>query len=242
MSEASNGQQAATRDVATVLRDFAMVLSDDHTVDDILHRLGDYVTQLLGVAGVGILLRDDKGDLQVATANSEMGQIVERLEVDLHEGPCTTSLSTGLQVPEPDLALAKDRYPRFVPPAVDAGVLSIHGLPLTVRVEQIGALNVIHDEVRTLTPEELSNAQLLGDVAISYVANRRALDASSQLARQLQHALDSRVLIEQAKGKLAERHGISVNDAFERIRSYARSKRAKVQDVAQAVLSDVLDP
>ena len=227
--------------LAELLRNFAVLLSDDHTVDDILNSLGDYCTKLLGVAGVGILLRDEKGELLVATANSELGRTVETLEVEFREGPCTTSLSTGLQVAEPDLAAAEARYPRFVPRAVEAGVRGIHGLPLTVRVEQIGALNIITDEVRALTPEELANAQLLGDVAISYVANRRAMDATSELARQLQYALDSRVLIEQAKGKLAERHGIGVNDAFERLRAHARSQRIKVQEVARAVLSDALD-
>ena len=234
------GEVAQQRGVADVLRDFAVLLSDEHSVDDILRALGDYCTELLPVDTVGVLLRLPGGGLQVGTANTEMGQIVEQLEADLGEGPCSSSLETGHQILEPDLRFAVERYPRFVPRAIQAGVLSVHGLPLTVRVEQIGALNVLAAEAVELTPAQLQTAQVLADVAIAYVSNRRAIDASTKLTKQLQAALDSRVIIEQAKGIMAERHGLPVNEAFEVMRRYARNRGLKLHDVARDVVGNTL--
>jgi GAF domain-containing protein len=227
--------------LAETLRDFARLLSDEHGTADILDALCEYCARLLPVDSVGVLLRDDVGDLQVATASTEIGHKVEQLEVTLRQGPCTTSMQTGLQVLEPDLSAAATRYPDFVPAAIEAGAWSIHGLPLTVRVEQIGALNVIGYQPLELTAQQLSDGQLLADVAVAYLANRRTLDASSELARQLQQALDSRVVIEQAKGKLSERLGVGVNEAFDVLRQHARSRGLKLRDVASAFLAGDLD-
>lgn len=236
MSGSTQGQT-----LAEILRDFATLLSDDHDTGDILDALGQYCVQLLPVDSVGVLLRDEAGDLQVATASDETARKVEELEAALREGPCTTSMTSGEQVLEPDLEQAAERYPRFVPAALAIGVRSIHGLPLTVRLEQIGALNLISGAPVALGAAQLADAQLLADVAVSYLANRRVIEASTQLTRQLQHALDSRVVIEQAKGKLSERLGIGVTDAFEVMRRHARSRGRKLRDVANDFLAGDVD-
>jgi transcriptional regulator with GAF, ATPase, and Fis domain len=225
------------RDTAAVLAEYAQLLTSEHTVEHILDRLADFCTELLPVTTVGVLLRDERGGLHVATANSDVGQAIEALEVELAEGPCTESMTTGQQITVPDLEDATERYPRFAPKALDAGARSIHAVPLTVRVEQIGALNLIATEQIDLTAEQLSTAQLLADVGVSYIVNSRVLASTSELARQLQHALDSRVVLEQAKGVLAERHGITVTEAFQRLRAHARSRGAKLHEVAQDVVA-----
>ena len=228
------------RDLGTVLADFAKILADEHGPTEVVHRLGDYVTELLPVHGVGILLLGANG-IEVATANTDAGLIVEQLEADLGEGPCTDCMASGEQVLAPDLAATADRYPRFVPRALEAGIYSIHALPMTVRGEQLGSMDVVATEEMHLDAAQLATAQMLGDVAMTYVANSRTLTEKTKLAGQLQHALDSRVLIEQAKGVLAERHQLTVTAAFDRLRQYARSNQRKLHEVAAEVVQGELE-
>jgi GAF domain-containing protein len=224
------------RDIGPVLAEFAQLMADDREPKSILERLGAYCTELLPVHGVGVLLRNEKGELEVATANTEKGSIVERLEAELREGPCTDSIASGEQIAVPDLELTREQYPRFTPAALEAGVRAIHGLPLTMRGQVVGSMDLIATDVLNLTAAEISTAQMLGDVTVSYLANSRAFAEQSQLAQQLQHALDSRIIIEQAKGKLSERLGVTVTEAFELLRRYARNNGLKLHDVAAATV------
>ena len=228
-------------DVAGALVEFAAALPGYRTAKDVLLAVGDYCTELLPVDGVGVLLREESGGLGVATANSEIGRAVEQLEAELGEGPCSVALATGEQISVPDVEAATADYPRFAPRALDAGVRSIFALPMTVRAQIVGSLDVVVAEPRQLDADQLAAAQLLADVAISYVGNARVLGASAQLAAQLQQALDSRVVLEQAKGVIAERHGIPPDAAFERIRARARAQRRKIREVAQEVLRGEAD-
>lgn len=226
-----------TRDIGTVLAEFAQVLADEHDVGDILELLGNYCTELLPVHGIGVLLAMD-GELTVATANTTEGDRVEQLEVDLREGPCTDAVRSGAEVLVPDLEQQFDRYPRFAPRALDLGIRSVHALPMSARTELVGSLDIIAQEPLKLSAAQVSTAQVLADVAIAYLANSRVRESTSRLAQQLQHALDNRVVIEQAKGKLAERHGEAPTDAFERIRRHARTNHITARMVAEQVLND----
>jgi hypothetical protein len=233
----------SSRDLGAVLAEFASVMADQRTVEEILNRSGDYITELLPVHGVGVLMRDPAGKLLTfATANTAVGKVVEELEVELEEGPCTDALRTGEQVLAPDLASLEEVYPRFVPRALAEGVRSIHALPMAARSEQIGSMDVIALEPLDLDPAQLRTAQMLADVTVAYLVNSQTLARTSQLAAQLQGALDSRVVIEQAKGILAERHAITLSAAFERLRSHARGAGRKVHDVAAEITSGSLDP
>lgn len=233
--------EQTSRPIGVILAEFAQAMSVEQGPQAILERLSDYCTELLPVHGVGVLLRGPDGGIEVGTANTDVGQTVEELEAKLFEGPCTDCLVSGTYLAFPDLEAATEEYPRFVPRALEAGVRSIHALPMTVRTEQIGSLNVIALEVLALTAEQIATAQLLSDVAVSYLANSRAFESTSKLADQLQHALDSRIVIEQAKGMLSERRRVSVNEAFEMLRSHARSNHLKLHDVAAAVVRGELD-
>jgi GAF domain-containing protein len=227
-------------DLPGVLAEFALLVGGQHTAADVLERLGQYVTELLPVHGVGLLLRGLEGDLEVATANTEAGAVVESLESELGEGPCASAMLEGAVVAVPDLADARDRWPRFVPRALEAGVRAIHAIPLTLRTGHLGSLDLVSLEPCALSAEELAAAQMLGDVAVAYLANSRALEDSSRLAQQLSHALDSRVVVEQAKGVLAERLGCSVDEAFEVLRRHARRHQTKLQQVAERVVAGEL--
>ena len=228
------------RPVEAVLAEFVQIIGEEHDANDILRAVGNYCTELLPVHGIGVLLAAD-GQLSVATANTEEGEVVERLEVELGEGPCTRALETGVHVLCPDLREAVDDYPRFVPAAVDAGVHAIHALPMSNRLEVVGALDVISREPGALSAAHLSTAQMLADVTIAFLANTQVREEQHRRSTQLQHALDSRVVIEQAKGVLAERHDEPPSRAFERLRSHARRNRQSVRAVAQALLDGQLD-
>jgi len=227
------------REPSAVLVSFARELGGCQTADDVLQHLGDRSLELLGVAGVGVLLVDD-GELTVATTNSELGEAAERLEVETGEGPCVDALRAGAVVTVPDLAEVAHRYPTFAPKALAAGVHSVHGLPLSGRGEMVGVLNVVHSEPLDLPAGDLAMAQMLADVAVSYIISVRMHEQSSRLASQLQRALDTRVVIEQAKGMLAERHGEPLTTAFDRLRQRARSTNMTVRDVAAGVVSGEL--
>lgn len=233
--------RAPARDIGAVLAEFATLMVEDSSTQAVLERLGEYCTELLPVHGVGVLLRSPKGGMEVATANTEAGRIVEALEAELLEGPCTEALETGEQVLTPDLSTTAERYPAFTPRALEAGVRSIHALPLATRAETIGSMDLIALEPIDIGAAHLSTAQLLGDVTVSYLTNGRILAEKTALSEQLQQALDSRVLIEQAKGVISERRKVPVNDAFDTIRRYARSNQLKLRDVSAAIIRGDLD-
>lgn len=232
---------ADPRTLAEVLVDFARLMGETPEAESILTALADHCTELLSVDGAGVLLVEE-GRLVVATTNSELGRVVEEAEAELAEGPCTESASTGEQISVPDLEAARDLYPRFAERVLPAGVGGVHALPMFHRSGWIGALNVVTSEPGELDTGQVNTAQLLVEVAISYLANSRAFAEASRTAEQLQGALDSRVVIEQAKGTLAERHGIGLSEAFERLRHHSRTHRVKLREVAAQVVRGELDP
>lgn len=238
---AGNAMTLHDDQIADALVAFITTLTQDHTVEAVFRHLGDYCTELLPADGVGVLLLEEQS-LTVATANSEVGDTVEALEVELQEGPCVECVRVGHPVLVPDLAAAEERYPRFVPSALEAGAGAIHALPMTGHGGLVGSLNIISLQPLELSESELSTARMLADVAVSYIFAVRLHEETSQLADQLQNALDTRVMIEQAKGMLAERHGESLSDAFDRLRAHARSRSTRVHEIARQVVEDRLQP
>ena len=221
--------------VARALVGFAAGLAENRTVEAVLQALGDYCTELLPVDSVGVLLLED-GDVSVATTNTPEGDAVEQLEVELGEGPCIDSIRLGHAVRVPDLADAAERYPAFAPRALEAGIRSIHALPMVGRGEVVGSLDVMAYTETDLSETELATAQMLADVAVSYIFTVRLHEESTKLAAQLQEALDNRVVVEQAKGILFERYGGTMGQAFDRLRSHARSHNETVRRVAEALV------
>ena len=227
--------------IAQALVEFIGDLTRQHTVEAVLNNLADYCLRILPVDGVGVLLLEEQ-QLTVATTNSEVGDAVESLEVELEEGPCVECVRVGHPVLVPDLAAAADRYPRFVPRALEAGAHAIHALPMTGHGELVGSLNIVSLNPHEMSDTDLSTARMLSDIAVSYIFAVRLHEETSRLAGQLQNALDTRVLIEQAKGMLAERHGVSLGDAFERLRRHARNESTPVREIARRVVEERLEP
>src|SRR5208282_2149279 len=186
-------------------------------VIDFLHVLTDRSVQLLDVSAAGLLLADPRGELRVVAASSEAARLLELFQLQNHQGPCVDCFRSGRPVQAADLAAAADRWPRFAPAARRAGFAAVQALPMRLREQVIGALNLFRAGPGALAPADIRVGQALADVATISMRH------SDTLNEQLQAALNSRVIIEQAKGKLAERLGVDMDQAFSLLRGRART-------------------
>lgn len=213
----------------------------DFDVADLLHRLADHCVTLLDVAAAGLLLADQRGSLQVVAASSEASRLLELFQLQHDEGPCLDCYRTGTTVTVPDLELAADRWPIFAAETRAAGYRSVHALPMRLRDDVIGTLNLFGSRPGPLDEADARVGQALADVATIAILQERAIRHQELLAEQLQHALTSRVVIEQAKGILAERGNLDMDQAFDRLRRHARNTNTRLTDLARGIVDGTLD-
>lgn len=220
--------------VAFVQMAGGLVRGDD--VTDLLGTLAEHCARLLDVTAAGLLLADRRGALHVVAASSEGAAHLEAFQAQRGQGPCHDCYGDGRPVNVPDVASAAHRWPDFVPVAAAAGVASVHAVPLRLRDQVLGALGLFGSAPGELNGQDLRLAQGLADVATiamvqdGLVADREAVNL------QLQGALQSRVVIEQAKGVLAHSGGIGMPDAYAALRRYARDHNLKLADLARALV------
>jgi transcriptional regulator with GAF, ATPase, and Fis domain len=208
----------------------------DFDVIDFLHVLTDRSVQLLDVSAAGLLLADPRGELRVVAASSEAARLLELFQLQNHQGPCLDCYRAGQPVTAADLAAAEQRWPRFAAAARQAGFAAVQALPMRLREQVIGALNLFRADAGAFAPEDVRIGQALADVATISLLHERNVRRSDILNEQLQTALNSRVVIEQAKGKLAERLGLDMDQAFSLLREYARARNLRLSDLAQAFI------
>lgn len=210
-------------------------LVEDFDVIDLLTVLSARSVELLDAAEAGILLADEAGHLRVVAASSEQIELLELFQVQNEQGPCMDAYSTGHRVVEPDLAVST-RWPRFSEESVRAGFPSVCAIPLRLRDLTFGCLNLFMSERVPLPETDVALAQALADVAsIAIVQDQAAREAAIREGR-LQHALTSRILIEQAKGILAEHGDVDMDQAFNQLRDHARNNNLRLTDVAEALV------
>lgn len=217
------------------LVDLADTLVDDFDVVELLHLLADRCVEILDVAAAGLMLASPAGGLRVMASSVEAMRVLELFEIQTEEGPCMDCFRTGLPVTSADLTNA-DHWPRFCPRALEAGFRSADAVPMRLRSSVIGVLNLFRAEPGGLEHADLSSAQALADVATIAVLQNRVVEEARILNEQLEHALNSRVLIEQAKGVWAERTHSDMDRAFSALRGYARSHNLALVAVAQGVI------
>jgi len=227
--------------LARVLSEVASHLVSDYDSTELLHDLCDRTAEVLPVAGAGVMLEDDDGHLRFVAASNEQVRTIESLQVELGEGPCLQAYQTGEQVVVPDLGAGGEQFPTFADRALERGLRGVYSFPMRLAERRIGALNLYHSEPMLFSDADRAAGQVLADVATTAIMNVRTLAQSNRLVDQLQHALDSRIVVEQAKGKLCERLGISVSDAFELMRRHARSNGIRLRVVAEGVMAGELD-
>jgi transcriptional regulator with GAF, ATPase, and Fis domain len=204
---------------------------------DFLHVLTNRSVQLLDVSAAGLLLADPYGELQVVAASSEAARLLELFQLQNDQGPCLDCFRSGEPVSAADLAAEADRWPRFAASAQQAGFAAVQALPMRLRDQVIGALNLFRAEPGAFEPDAVGVGQALADVATISLLHERNMRHSDTLTEQLQTALNSRVIIEQAKGILAERLGIDMNHAFSLMRDHARNSNLRLADVAQSIIN-----
>ncbi len=217
----------------------ADTLVEDYDVIELLTMLSGRCVDLLDAAATGILLADVDGTLHVVAASSERANLLELFQIQNEEGPCLDAFHTGEAVIHGDLG-ARSPWPRFGARAIEAGLPSVHAFPMRVRDTVLGTLNLFMAEAGPLTSADVTLAQALAHAATIALLQDRATNDANRLTAQLQGALNSRVTIEQAKGALAERAGIGMDEAFRRLRSYARCHNDKLTDVAEALVTRTL--
>ncbi len=225
--------------LADVFVEMADTLVDDFDVIDFLHVLAERCVQLLGVSAAGLLLTDQQDTLQVVAASTERTRLLELFQLQTDQGPCVDCFRTGRPVSVADLPSA-GRWPRFTAAAAEVGFAAVHALPMRLRSDIIGALNLFDTKAGALDEDKLRIGQALADVATIGLLQQRAIRRRDTLTEQLQTALNSRVLIEQAKGVLAERLHLDVDKAFAVLRSDARNHNRRLSELAQAIVDGSL--
>ena len=227
------------RALQNALRVFATRSVEECDLDVVCDELAELARSALRLTGAGVTVKVRQGakELRYLTATDDATLHLERAQERFAEGPCVDAIEAGAPAAADDIRQCEQRWPRYAPAVAEAGFRQVAGLPMVHAGRVVGALDAYRAEPGRWTREELEAGMLFAGVATSYIANACAYAEQATVAAQLQYALDSRVIIEQAKGVLAERHAVPVDQAFELMRQHARRERAKLADVAADVVS-----
>jgi GAF domain-containing protein len=226
--------------LARTLVQLADTLVDDFDVVELLTLLADRCVEVLDVGAAGLMLVAPDGDLRVMASSSEAMRVLELFELQSLEGPCLDCFRSGQPVLNQDLRSASDRWPQFSAHALDAGFASVQAIPMRLRGTTIGALNLFHAEAGEMSEADLDAARAFADIATIAILQHRAGIEAQLLNEQLQNALNSRVIIEQAKGMVAERRDLTMEQAFAALRDHARNHNLRLVDVARDVVDGAL--
>jgi ANTAR domain/GAF domain len=225
--------------LASAFVGLADTLVADYDVIELAQQLIDSTMTLLPIAAAGILLGDPGGELHVLASSSEQTRLLELLQVEADIGPCLEAYRTGLPVLVADISAEAARWPAFAERAAEYEFRAVTALPLSLRTERVGALNLFRNEPGVMAPTDVAVAKALADVATIGILHQRIVTRSEVVNQQLQTALNTRLIIEQAKGVLAERGGIDMDRAFNLLRLSARSTNRRLADLARDVVDGV---
>jgi GAF domain-containing protein len=221
--------------VATLV-ELADNLVDNYDVIDILTLLSDRCVETIDVASAGVMLGLPGGELQFVASSSESMRGLELFQIQANEGPCVDCYADGVAIINHELRDPDTRWPRFTPLAIAQGFHSVHCLPLRLRGKTIGALNLFRTDVGLLTPPDVVVAQGLADVATIAILQHQSSLSAKLLNDQLSFALNSRIIIEQAKGMVSQFDNCDMDVAFGRLRTHARNHNLRLTDVATSVV------
>jgi transcriptional regulator with GAF, ATPase, and Fis domain len=225
------------RAVTDAFVSIATGLADGDDVVELLSGLARTTSRLLDVTTTGILLADPRGILHVVAASSEATRSLEVHQLQRDQGPCLDCYRSGSPVSVANLRSQRSRWPDFVPFAVGAGFASVHAMPIRLRDSVLGAMGLFSEHPGALGEDDLRLGQSLAYVAAVALVQERAAEDVAAVRAQLQRALDSRVVLEQAKGVLAQRGGLDMDRAFRALRRHARDHNLRLTDVAGAVVA-----
>ncbi|MEX2486322.1 MAG: GAF and ANTAR domain-containing protein [Nitriliruptoraceae bacterium] len=224
------------REFVSTFVTLADTLVDEFDVIELLHLLASRVVDFTSADEVGILLLDEADSLQCLAASSERTRLLELFQIQNSDGPCRDCVASGEPVEVLDLATDRDRWPLFAPEALDVGFRSVQAVPLRLRGQVLGAMNLFCNQTGGIGSSGRLVAQAMADVATIGLLQQRELFQAQTVAGQLQQALRSRVAIEQAKGVIAEQGKIEMDDAFDLLRRYARNNNQTLGTVVKQVI------
>jgi transcriptional regulator with GAF, ATPase, and Fis domain len=220
----------------------ADTLVDSYDLIDFMQTLAERCVEILDVSEAGIMLADADGNLRHVACSSEEMRLVELFELQVGEGPCFDAYHTHAAVGCESLQDAEARWPLFTPHARESGFESVSAVPMRLRSEIVGALNLFSTRSTSLNQHDLAVAQALADIATIGILQQRAIHDSRAFSAQLEAALDSRIVIEQAKGIVAERNQVGVDEAFQQIRRFARNHNRLLSETARQIIAGALVP
>jgi len=226
--------------LARAFVELAGALANGYDVVELLDRLVQHSVHLLEVDAVGLVLTDARGALRVMAATSERAHFMEVLQLHADSGPCLDCYRSGQSVNVDDLTAEKGRWPGLADTVQHDGYHAVHAVPLRFREQTLGAMNLFSIKPGALRDTDHVIAQALAEAATVAILGQRTILHSAEVADQLQIALDSRVIIEQAKGVLAHQGGLGMSDAFAVLRKYARRNNKRVTDCAHSVVDATL--
>ncbi|WP_328603448.1 GAF and ANTAR domain-containing protein [Amycolatopsis sp. NBC_00345] len=233
------GREQRLADTFVALAD---TMVDDFDVLEFLHMLCDQCVALLEVSAAGVILLDERGGLRMAAASSERAEVLEMFAVQTDDGPCIDCVRSGTPVASADLTADTARWPRFAAAAHECGFRAVQAVPMRLRQQVIGVLTLLKVDQNGVDDTSTRLGQALADVATIGLLQQRAIGSADLLAEQLQTALNSRVIIEQAKGVLSVRGGdLDMETAFAALRGYARSHNQRLSELARAVAEGTAD-
>lgn len=184
-----------------VLRAFVRTMANTYEVSEVLTELSHNAVDVFGATAAGVALCDD-GALRFVTATSDAAAEAEEAQERLQTGPCWKSLDESRPVPVRDLRERLDEWPEYGPEVIEVGFPAVLGLPLVLDSRRIGSLDVYADQPREWSEDAIAAGSVLADVASAFVLNASEIAHHQRTTSQLQAALDSRIVIEQAKGRL----------------------------------------
>lgn len=227
--------------VNTAFVAIADTLTTDFDIVDLLYTLVEQCTIIFDTSDGGLMLADNRGELQLMTSTSEAADFVEVMQLNAASGPCIECFTTGTAVSVPSIRDSSDRWPDFEHAALQQGFHSAHATPMRLRGHVIGTMNLFGTKRGAFNDRDAALAQALTDVATIGILQQRVMAETNLLAEQLHRALDSRVLMEQAKGMLAHSLGVSMDAAFSALRDYSRSNNLSVRAVAEGISDRSID-
>jgi len=222
--------------LARTFVELADTLVEDYDPIEFLHLLAERCVSVLGVAEAGLVLADARGQLRALASSSERMHLIELIEVQRQDGPCLDCWRSGEAVHEDHLSEAVTRWPHFAPAALDAGFSSVYAVPMRLRAERLGALNLFANQDCGLAEPDQVLAQAMADVATIGILHQRFTHQREEVSEQLQVAFNTRITLEQAKGVIAEAARIDMDGAFVLLRGYARHHNLLLSEVATRVI------
>jgi hypothetical protein len=219
----------------------ADTLMDSYDIVDLLVTLVQECTDLLDTEAGGLLIANSAGELELIASSSEDAEFVEVMQLAAGAGPCVDCYTSGVAVSVGNIDKSGEKWPQFRAAALERGFHSIHATPMRLRGAVIGTMNLLSVREGELVARDAALAQALADVAIIGILQERSLRDPNIIIEQLQLALDTRIMVEQAKGVLAYTRSLSMDEAFNALRSYAREHKLTLRTVAENVVNRTLD-